>query len=104
MAGCHHGDPRPPANPAKAPTTPLSVTFENVTYAHPGDTQPTLHNLTFSLHPGQTIALVGPSGSGKTTLANLLLARPHASPDEVESACRTAQLHNCAHCLRIESS
>lgn len=65
--------PQPPASPAKTPTNPLPVTFDNVTYTHPGDTQPTLHNINFSLQTGQTIALVGPSGSGKTTLANLLL-------------------------------
>lgn len=32
-----------------------------------------LHDISFSLQPGQTVALVGTTGSGKTTLVNLLL-------------------------------
>ncbi len=38
-----------------------------------GDDLPdVLRDITFTVEPGQTIALVGPSGSGKTTLCNLL--------------------------------
>jgi len=33
----------------------------------------TLHNVSFSIESGQTVAFVGASGSGKTTIANLLL-------------------------------
>ncbi len=34
---------------------------------------PVLHDISFTLRPGQTVALVGTTGSGKTTLVNLLL-------------------------------
>lgn len=34
---------------------------------------PVLHDISFALRPGQTVALVGTTGSGKTTLVNLLL-------------------------------
>jgi ATP-binding cassette subfamily B protein len=31
-----------------------------------------LHNVSFSVQPGQTIAIVGPTGAGKTTIINLI--------------------------------
>jgi ATP-binding cassette subfamily B protein len=47
------------------------VEFEDVTAEYvPG--QPVLKNVSFSAHPGQTIAIVGPTGAGKTTIMNLL--------------------------------
>ena len=46
-----------------------------------GDTmRPVLHDVDFSLHPGQRIGLYGPNGSGKTTLFRCItgLARPQS--------------------------
>ncbi len=41
---------------------------------HPqGEVKETLHNVSFSITHGQTVAFVGSSGAGKTTVANLLL-------------------------------
>ena len=34
--------------------------------------RPTLHDISFKAHPGETVAIVGPTGSGKTTLVNLI--------------------------------
>ncbi|PQZ87376.1 multidrug ABC transporter ATP-binding protein [Arthrobacter sp. MYb227] len=49
-----------------------SVEFENVEFSYPGAAQPVLHDLNFSVHAGQTVAIIGSTGSGKTTLVNLL--------------------------------
>ena len=50
-----------------------AVAFENVTFAYGPDEPAALVNVSFSVEPGQTVALVGRSGAGKTTAAHLLL-------------------------------
>ena len=47
------------------------VAFEGLTYRFPGSRQGVL-GLSFTVEPGQTVALVGPTGSGKTTTLALL--------------------------------
>lgn len=68
------------------------IEFDDVTFSYPGandtiiptletpageadpsiEEGPTLENLSFTIEPGQTVALVGPSGAGKTTITNLV--------------------------------
>ena len=48
-----------------------SVRFENVNFAYEA-ARPILHNISFEIPAGKTVAVVGPSGSGKSTLARLL--------------------------------
>ena len=50
----------------------IGITFENVSFSYP-DSRPALQEVSFSIQPGQKVALVGPSGSGKSTLTSLLL-------------------------------
>lgn len=47
------------------------VEFENVSFAY-NDENYVLKDLSFMIHPGQTIAIVGHTGSGKTTIISLL--------------------------------
>lgn len=47
------------------------VTFKNVSFQY-ADFDPAVENITFSIEPGQTVAIVGQTGSGKTTLARLI--------------------------------
>ncbi len=49
------------------------LSFEDLSFAYPGTDEPVLRHVTFSLKPGQRMAVVGPSGAGKSTLVNLLL-------------------------------
>ena len=46
--------------------------FRNLRFGYEPNT-PVLHDISLTLRPGQTVALVGTTGSGKTTLVNLLL-------------------------------
>jgi len=48
------------------------IRFEDVSFSYEKD-KPVLKNITFTVHPGEVIALTGESGAGKTTLVNLLL-------------------------------
>jgi ATP-binding cassette subfamily B multidrug efflux pump len=44
----------------------------NLSYTYPGSTTPALDRVSFTIAPGERIAIVGPIGSGKSTLANAL--------------------------------
>ncbi|MFE9770408.1 thiol reductant ABC exporter subunit CydD [Streptomyces sp. NPDC005931] len=54
--------------------------FENVTVRLPGRPHPVLREVSFTVEPGERIALTGPSGAGKSTLLALLLGL--VRPDE----------------------
>lgn len=47
------------------------ITFENVSFTFE-DGKPVLSNLSFTVQPGQTVAIVGQTGSGKSTLTDLI--------------------------------
>jgi ATP-binding cassette subfamily B protein len=48
------------------------IEFRNVTYRYPGRDVPALENVSFTIEPGQTVALVGRNGAGKSTIVKLL--------------------------------
>ncbi|MGN1248612.1 MAG: ABC transporter ATP-binding protein [Candidatus Spyradocola sp.] len=54
------------------PEGPLSIEFDDVSFTYPGADRSTLSHLSFTVQPGEKIALVGVNGAGKTTLVKLL--------------------------------
>ncbi len=48
-----------------------AISVEQVSFAYDGDLD-VLHDVTLSITPGETVAIVGPSGGGKTTLCQLI--------------------------------
>lgn len=63
--------PQPPQKLAlPVPQGHLSVSVMQAGY--PGCDMPLLHNLHFSLAPGEVLGIIGPSGAGKSALAKLL--------------------------------
>ncbi|WP_339272548.1 ABC transporter ATP-binding protein [Paenibacillus sp. FSL K6-1330] len=49
------------------------IVFDQVTFSYKPEIQkPVLHNISFKVQPGQTVAIMGATGSGKTSLVSLL--------------------------------
>ena len=66
-----------PVEPKDSGRDNLSVTkarvqFDNVSFAYTHE-KPVLSDVSFTIEPGQKLALVGESGGGKTTISNLLM-------------------------------
>jgi len=49
-----------------------TIEFKNVTFRYPGSHKDVIKNVSFTIHPGETLALVGLNGAGKTTLIKLM--------------------------------
>lgn len=63
-----------PPHPKPMPDPSLGeLAFEDVSFSYPGRDISALHHLSFSIRPGERIALVGPSGAGKSTVLQLAL-------------------------------
>ena len=69
-------DTEPTVAPPVDPVTPQELTgvveFRDVTFTYPGAEDPVLANVSFTLTPGRTTAIIGSTGSGKSTLVNLI--------------------------------
>jgi ATP-binding cassette subfamily C protein LapB len=50
-----------------------AIDFRDVSFSYPGQSTPSLRNLTFSIKAGEKVAILGRIGSGKTTLEKLIL-------------------------------
>src|SRR5882724_977612 len=61
-----------PATPLKKGRAEGRIEFENVWFAYKDDDW-VLKDVSFTVSPGQSVALVGHTGSGKTTITNLLM-------------------------------
>ncbi|HET8643999.1 MAG TPA: ABC transporter ATP-binding protein, partial [Vicinamibacteria bacterium] len=66
---------RPPEEPLRVPALKGRVAFENVWFryaAEGGDDDWVLRDISFTVEPGQSLALVGATGAGKTSIISLL--------------------------------
>lgn len=76
-----------------------NISFKHVTFTYETRHEPALHDISFSVEAGKTVALVGRSGSGKSTIASLLIRFYDISQGEI-----LIDNHNIKdftlHCLR----
>ena len=85
-AGDHEVDSgmNPIANESKAVLdTGVEVEFRNVSFTFPGQSSPTISELTMKIDAGSQVALIGPSGSGKSTIADIMCGLLIPSSGEV---------------------
>ncbi len=61
-----------PAVAVAAPPSRGRIEFDHVDFAYPGADEAVLHDVTFTVEPGTTTAVIGSTGSGKTTLIGLV--------------------------------
>ena len=62
------------STPRRPADTRKTLKLEHVSFAYPTRPEtPVLSDISFSMEPGEQVAVAGPSGAGKSTLASLLL-------------------------------
>ena len=59
------------------------VEFRSVSFRYPNTEQPVLHDISFAVKKGETVAFIGSTGSGKSTLVNLVPRFYDATEGEV---------------------
>ncbi|MDA3038497.1 MAG: ABC transporter ATP-binding protein [Actinomycetota bacterium] len=61
-----------PEQPVRSLAEHGALEFRNVGFRYQGAQEPVLHDVSFRVEAGQTIAIIGSTGAGKTTLVNLI--------------------------------
>lgn len=60
-----------------------TLEVRNLSFTYPGETQPSLKNISFSLKTGETLGIIGITGSGKSTLIDLLCRHYPVPPQTI---------------------
>ena len=69
-----------PENAIKLENARGEIEFRDFSFNYPTYEASSLHNVTLTIHPGETIGIVGKIGCGKTTLVNVLLMMYNVEP------------------------
>ena len=85
------GIPAVPHSPA--------LTLNNLRFRYPGSEGDVLEGVSFTVRPGERVALVGPNGAGKSTLLHLILGIETGHSGSIEVYGNPA--HKCRHRVAI---
>ena len=69
-----------PKDAVKLESAKGEIEFRNFSFHYPTYDYASLHNISLTIHPGETIGIVGKIGCGKTTLVNVLLMMYNVEP------------------------
>lgn len=75
----HHGE----GQTLDSSSSTLEVTFSHVSFSYPGSDKKILDDISFTIHPGEKIALVGVNGAGKSTLIKLICGFYHPTAGKI---------------------
>jgi ATP-binding cassette subfamily B protein len=73
----------PTAQPLPLDQMRGQLVAQGLSYTYPGATTPALDRVSFTIAPGERVAIVGPIGSGKSTLANALPRLLELQPGQI---------------------
>jgi ATP-binding cassette subfamily B multidrug efflux pump len=78
-----HAEPEIASPNVPARTIAGNLVFDNVSFVYPDTGIQALNNVSFTVDPGQLVAIIGRTGSGKSTIANLLMRMYDATRGEI---------------------
>lgn len=73
----------PDARPINLSDIKGKIEFRHLSFTYPGAKEPALQDLSFTVEPGETLAIIGAIGSGKSTLANLIPRLQEVKPGTI---------------------
>ncbi|MCS7030343.1 MAG: ABC transporter ATP-binding protein/permease [Gloeomargarita sp. SKYG116] len=72
-----------PPDPLPLPPVRGNIRVHHLTYTYPGQGEPALQDVSFSVQPGETVVIVGPVGAGKSTLLQALCRLLPIAPGQI---------------------
>ncbi|MCS7293582.1 MAG: ABC transporter ATP-binding protein [Gloeomargarita sp. SKYBB_i_bin120] len=72
-----------PPDPLPLPPVRGDIRVHHLTYTYPGQGEPALQDVSFSVQPGETVVIVGPVGAGKSTLLQALCRLLPITPGQI---------------------
>lgn len=78
----------------------VTIVCNKVKYTYPDGEKPVVNDVTFTVSPGETIALTGPSGDGKTTILRLILGLVEPDSGELTAETKDGQKILISECTR----
>lgn len=72
-----------PPHPLVLPPVRGEIRLQHLTYTYPGQLEPALQDVSFTVQPGETIVIVGPIGAGKSTLLQAICRLLPIAPGQI---------------------